>query len=219
MPGPRLIATALAVLLASAFGPAEVAHASSGYKFWNYFHGHGGTWQFADTGAASYVPADGSVEGWRYGVSDGVRGRQPRTVPDFDAVCAGSPPRSGEKRVAVVIDFGVPDESPMGETPPEPIGACAVVPTGFNGQQVLEAVVQVRIDGMVCGISGYPGSGCAVATRDANIQQEPTVKFRIVRANSGSSPGNGGFSGRLVALTLLIVAIGLGGVALMRRRA
>jgi hypothetical protein len=218
MPGPRLIATALAVVLASAFGPAEVAHGSSGYKFWNYFHGHSGAWQFAETGAASYVPADGSVEGWRYGISDGVRGRPPRTVPDFDAVCAGIPPESGKNRVAVVIDFGVPDEAPTGETPPEPIGACAVVPTGFNGQQVLETVAEVRVDAMVCGINGYPGSGCAVATRNPNIREEPTVKLRIVTTNTGSS-ATGALSGRLIALAVLIVAIGIGGATLMRRRA
>ena len=216
--GRRLLATTLTALIASAaVGPADSAQASSGYKFWNYFHGHGSTWQFADTGAASYIPTDGSVEGWRYGISDGVHGRQPRSVPNFHTVCADSPPESGEKRVAVVIDYGVSEEAPSGETPPEPVGACAVVPTGFNGEQVLQAVTDVRIDAMVCGISGYPASGCAVATRDADVKHEPTVQLQIVPSTGGSS---GSFDGQLVGLAALIVAIGAGGVILtMRRRA
>lgn len=220
MPGRRLLATTLTVLIASVFGPADSAQASSGYKFWNYFHGHGSMWQFADTGAASYIPTDGSVEGWRYGISDGVHGRQPRTVPNFGAVCANSPAESGEKRVAVVIDYGLPEEAPTGETPPKPVGACAVVPTEFNGEQVLQAVATIRIEAMVCGISGYPATGCAVATRDANVQHEPTVQLQIVHRAGGGGTASGGFSAQLVALAALIVAIGVGAVTLtMRRRA
>jgi hypothetical protein len=219
MSGRRLIAATCAVLMVSAPGPTDAAQASSGYRFWNYFHGHDGGWQFAQAGAASFIPADGSVEGWRYGISDGVHGRQPRTNPDFDAVCAGNPSEEGTKRVAVVIDFGVREEAPEGQEPPQPIGACAVVPTGFNGQQVLEAVAQVRTDAMVCGINGYPAAGCAVPTRNANIQREPTVQLRIVSADAGSSASRSGPSGELIALVVLIVAIGLAGVMLMRRRA
>jgi hypothetical protein len=220
MPGRRLLATTLTLLIASAFGTADSAMASSGYKFWNYFHADGGQWEFADTGAESYIPADGSVEGWRYGVSDGVRGRQPRTVPDFNAVCADSPPDSREKRVAVVIDFGVSEEAPTGERPPTPVGACAVVPTGFNGEQVLQSVADVRIDALVCGISGYPPTGCAEATFDANPQHEPTVRLQIVPSTSSGGTVGGGVSGQLVALAALIVTIGIGAVTLtMRRRA
>jgi len=219
MSGRRLIAATFAVLVVSAFGRTDAAEASSGYKFWNYFHGHDRGWQFAQTGAATYIPADGSVEGWRYGISDGVHGRQPRTNPDFDAICAGNPSQDGTKRVAVVIDFGVREEAPEGQEPPQPIGACAVVPSGFNGQQVLEAVAQVRTDAMVCGINGYPATGCAMSTRSANIQREPRVQLRIVPADAGSSASGAGLSGELIALAVLIVTIGLGGVMLMRRRA
>jgi hypothetical protein len=220
MPGRRLLATTLTVLIVSTFGLADSAQASSGYKFWNYFHGHGSTWQFADTGAASYIPGDGSVEGWRYGISDGVHGRQPRTVPNFGAICADSPAESGEKRVAVVIDYGLFEEAPTGETPPKPVGACAVVPTEFNGEQVLQAVATIRIDAMVCGISGYPATGCAVPTRDANVHHERPVQLQIVHRAAGSGTASGGFSGQLVALAALIVAIGVGAVILtMRRRA
>jgi hypothetical protein len=221
MPGRRLLATTLTFLIAvisSAFGQVDSAHASSGYKFWNYFHGHGSTWQFAETGAASYVPGDGSVEGWRYGISDGVHGRQPRTVPNFGAVCADSPAGSGEKRVAVVIDYGVSEEAPEGETPPEPVGACAVVPTEFNGEQVLQSVAAVRIDAMVCGISGYPATGCAAPSREANVQHEPTVRLQMVHRAGGSRTASGGFSGQLVALAALVVAIGVGAVTLTMRR-
>jgi hypothetical protein len=42
------------------------------------------------------------------------------------------------------------------------VTACASVPANANGLQVLAAVTAVRStpEGMVCGVGGYPASGC-----------------------------------------------------------
>jgi cytoskeletal protein RodZ len=40
--------------------------------YWAYFHGkRGGSWTYSSTGASTYDPAPGSVEGWRFG--DGAK--------------------------------------------------------------------------------------------------------------------------------------------------
>ncbi|HEX5494866.1 MAG TPA: hypothetical protein VFX70_09870, partial [Mycobacteriales bacterium] len=39
--------------------------------FWSYWHGQpGGSWSFSTTGAGSFDPAPGSVEGWAFGAGD-----------------------------------------------------------------------------------------------------------------------------------------------------
>jgi hypothetical protein len=35
--------------------------------FWSYWHASGGSWSFSTTGATSYNPAPGSIEGWAFG--------------------------------------------------------------------------------------------------------------------------------------------------------
>ncbi|MEP6814325.1 MAG: hypothetical protein ABI873_02100 [Marmoricola sp.] len=45
--------------------------------YWAYFHAkRGGSWSYSSTGATSYDPAPGSVEGWRFG-----NGAKPSTAP------------------------------------------------------------------------------------------------------------------------------------------
>ena len=46
-------------------------------NYWAYFHGQpGGSWTYSNTGAGSYDPKPGSVEGWRFG-----GGAAPSTPP------------------------------------------------------------------------------------------------------------------------------------------
>ena len=78
----------------------------------------------------------------------------------FDAVCVDTPAVDGQKRVAVIIDFGVEADA-EGQEIPAPKAACAQVPTEANGLQVLEAVAEIRTENhggpLLCAIDGYPG--------------------------------------------------------------
>lgn len=153
-----LLAALLAVPLASGTAGAQEA-----YRYWSYWWGQEGGWNFAQTGPADRKLSDGDVEGWRYIASaDAVPTDQPRQQPDFDAICAGTPAEVGQIRVAVVIDFGA-DGLVSGESAPQ-VGAkavCAVVPEGSTGEKVLNEVAEVRTEGgAVCGIDGYPRTGC-----------------------------------------------------------
>jgi hypothetical protein len=74
---------------------------------------------------------------------------------------------SGQKRVAVVLDFGTAAEAPRGETPPPARIACVVVPVSANGVQVLAAATAIRSkDGLVCALSGYPQAECATSVAE-----------------------------------------------------
>ena len=97
----------IAVLVVGVATPSAVA--TTTYRYWSYWIVDAGTspeWGYASEGAGTRVPADGSVEGWRFGVSSGTMGAglQPRATADFDRICADTPAEDGLKRVAVIID-------------------------------------------------------------------------------------------------------------------
>lgn len=154
-----LLATCAAALVA--VGSAGGAQADS-FRFWGYYQWTDSAWAFATAGPADTTPEDGSIEGWRYAVGEESATRFPRTGDVFDEICGGSTADDGQKRVAVVIDYGTPEDAPDGEEPPAPRGACAVVPEEASGADVLAEVAQARLDddGLTCGIDGYPGTDC-----------------------------------------------------------
>lgn len=161
-PAARLAAVgavALALVVPSA-GPAS----ATAYRFWTYWSSTGGSWTYSTTGPAR-VPEDGAVEGWRFQVSlDSGGSRPPRAAGAFDRVCGSTPAAAGRKRVAVVVDYGLPTDAPRGSRPPRsaPRGFCAVLVPSANGYAALAAGAGIRADdgGLVCALDGYPARGC-----------------------------------------------------------
>nr|WP_246220929.1 SCO2322 family protein [Phytoactinopolyspora mesophila] len=160
-----LLAAIVALLLP--IGLATSASADA-FRFWGYYQWTDGEWAFAPTGPADTVPEEGAIEGWRFAVGGESATRFPRTGDVFDDICGAATASDGEKRVAVVLDYGTVEDAPDGEEPPEPRGDCAVVPEDASGADVLTAVAQVRLDeGLTCGIDGYPTSECGNAVDEA----------------------------------------------------
>ncbi|CAG7629554.1 SCO2322 family protein [Actinacidiphila bryophytorum] len=165
MRGRRLAAlpAAAAVLLLLAL--AAPAHAA-GYRYWSYWLRSGATWTYAQTGPAMHTPADGTVEGWRFAVSEdaAATAAQPRGSADFAAICANVPAAPGRKRVALLIDPGTPADAPdSSATPPAPRTACAQLPPSASSADALAAVakpLRYNSAGIVCAITGYPAAGC-----------------------------------------------------------
>jgi hypothetical protein len=162
---PRLVravvAAAIALLPLAVLPPAAQAQGDV-FRFWGYYQWTDGAWAFAPVGSAETNPTDGAVEGWRYAVA-GAEPRVPRAEGDFELICGSTEAADGQKRVAVVIDFGSAADSEDGSEPPAPRGACAVVAEDATGSDVLnEAAGDVRLDesGLICGIAGYPAQGC-----------------------------------------------------------
>jgi hypothetical protein len=175
--------TAVLAVLAL-FLPIGMASAQEqdSFRYWSYWWGGAdGTWSYAQTGPVDRPVTDGDVEGWLFLTSaEAVPSQQPGLAPDFAALCPDGEPIPGQVRVGVVIDFGTERDVPAGDAIPEgenPQGQCITVPQGSTAEDVLGAAADVRSEqGAVCGIAGYPATGCfevvsaeeaAVAAADA----------------------------------------------------
>ncbi len=135
------------------------------YRYWSYWIGSDSGWTYSSWGPASLRPDDGSVEGWRFGVSSGTTGAglQPRAT----AICADTPVEDGLKRVAVIIDPGLAGDAPDGESPGGLWAMCVSAPPSATGADILRSAASVRTQaGMVCGLASYPARECAVVLRD-----------------------------------------------------
>lgn len=170
-----VLGATLVALLASALLAAPAAEAAS-YRYWTYWWGQPGatSWTFAQLGPASDRPKDAAVIGWRYAVTTESGGRTaPRSSLPFATLCPSltSTP-DGQKRVAVVVDYGAPADAPPGERPPGGGTVrveCVTVAANANAVTVLTtAGVSLRVggNGLVCGIDGYPRRECAAIVAD-----------------------------------------------------
>ena len=160
---PRQIVSVIALAAVALLLTAVPASADS-YRYWSFWQGAGSGWSYQESGPNAYVPANGSVDGWRFGVSpDSTDAEKPRSAPDFAATCAHTPAVSGKKRVAVVIDYGTAADAGTGTTPPAPVSRCVSLPQDASSAQLLAQIAPpLRYDsnGLLCSISGYPQSGC-----------------------------------------------------------
>ncbi|MFG2622346.1 SCO2322 family protein [Streptomyces sp. NPDC048507] len=199
---------------------------AAGYRYWSFWDGAGGQWAYATQGPSTSRPADGAVLGFRFSVSKdaAAEAAKPRTAADFEAVCAGTAPADGTKRVALVIDSGVPGDAPSGETPPQeaPRTACARVAPDATAAEALASVAKpLRYNGaaLLCGISGYPKTGCGEPIEDSGSgQPAPSASASGTAAGQASGDGGSGPSAGLVAGLAAVAVLGAAGVWQSRRR-
>jgi uncharacterized membrane protein YgcG len=188
-----LTATLVLAAMVGTWG-ASTAEATS-YRFWAYWLGSDTGWSFSNQGA-SRRPADGTVEGWRFAVSEASSSTTPpRHSTSFAQICGSTSPQDGKKRVGLVVDFGSTTDAPKGETPPARIATCVLAPTDANGYAVLAAAVQLRTDGgLICGMNGYPASECGVAVADPTTSPSASPTQGGGGGSGGSAGGGGGGS-------------------------
>lgn len=202
------------VALAAGTGSAQAA----GYRYWSFWDLTGASWTYATQGPASAHPGDGSVQGFRFAVStDSKDASQPRTTPSFEAVCGATPTKDGTKRVALVIDFGTPQDAPQGETPPAPRTACAQVsPDATSADALAAAAKPLRYNSaaLLCAIADYPRTGCGEQVANPSTPgAEPANTGK-----SGKSGSSGGPSVGLLAGVAAVVALGAAAIWQSRRR-
>lgn len=218
MRGSRLTLPSLVVGIVLTLLAASPALAST-YRYWSFWDGTGGTWAYATQGPSSARPADGSVQGFHYVVSKDAadQAAPPRADADFAAVCAGTAPVAGKKRIALVIDFGTAAEAQAGDTPPQdaPRTACAQVgPDATAAEALAEVAKPLRYNSaaLLCAVSGYPKQGCG----------EPVADTAPAPAKSGdagvSGDSGGGPSAGLLAGIAAVAALGAAAVWQSRRR-
>jgi MYXO-CTERM domain-containing protein len=182
-----VLAAALALLLGA--GPAQ----ATGYRYWSFWERTGGHWTYATQGPSTVRPDDGAVEGFRFAVSaDSADATRPRGTADFGTICAGTPAKSGTKRVALVLDFGTPADAPSGETPHAPRTACARIRPDATTADALAAVAgPLRYDSnaLLCAIAGYPQKGCGEQVPAGKPGQQASAGKDKSASDSGPSLG------------------------------
>ncbi|MEV7559071.1 SCO2322 family protein [Streptomyces sp. NPDC089795] len=217
----RLPAVALALGIALALLSAAPALAA-GYRYWSFWDGAaGGGWSYATQGPSLARPKDGSVQGFRFSVSKdaAAQAAQPRAAADFETVCGATAPTEGSKRVALVIDFGVPADAPTGDTPPDaaPRTACAQVAADATTAEALASVakpLRYNSAALLCAISGYPKQGCGEQVADgAPRSAAPTAPTSSAAPDSGGGPSAG-----LLAGIAAVAALAAAGIWQSRRR-
>ncbi|MFG2980152.1 SCO2322 family protein [Streptomyces sp. NPDC048258] len=190
---------------------------ASSYRYWSFWDGAGGRWAYASVGPSTARPADGSVQGFRFAVSKdaAAEAARPRAAADFTAICAATPPAEGRKRVALVIDFGVPADAPAGDAPPqpEPRTACAqVAPEATTAEALASVAKPLRYNSaaLLCAVSGYPAQGCG----------EPLADAPATPAATAATPEkkDGGPSAGLLAGIAAVAALSAAALWQSRRR-
>jgi hypothetical protein len=147
------------------------------------------------------VPADGSVDGWRYAVADVDSTRYPRAVLTFEQICGSTPAQAGKKRVGRGLDFGRPADAAEGAadgaTPPEPKALCAVVAADASSDAVLAAAGGVRTEkGLVCSVAGYPAKDCGGPVKQVSAEAKAADQAVTIAAPASTptaaTPSAGG---------------------------
>ena len=196
------------------------AHAAD-YRFWGFYQLHNGAWSFAQKGPDQTIPSDGSVDGWRFAVSGADSSRFPRDVLTFDEICSATPAQAGKKRVGLVVDFGRSADAEDNAAPPAPKATCALVASDASSADVLKAAGQIRSEkGLVCGIAGYPASGCGGEVKQVSAQAKaadtpitiaaPAVASAtpVAATTQQASSDNGNVAAYVIAGLALLALIG-----------
>lgn len=219
-----LVALLAALVAASAVLLGAGSAQAAGYRYWSFWEGNGKNWEYATQGPSLLRPDDGTVQGFRFAVSeDSGDADQPRRAPDFGAICADTPAKDGRKRVALVIDPGTTTDAPDGGKPPALRTACAQVAPDASSAEALAAVAKpLRYDdsAMICAISGYPKTGCGeqVSGDSGSAKPSEPAKTSDDQDKGEESDGGGGPSVGLLVGIGAVLLLGIAAVVQARRR-
>ncbi|MFI7234256.1 SCO2322 family protein [Streptomyces cyaneofuscatus] len=223
---PALLRTPVAALLAVLLAASGVllgagGAQAAGYRYWSFWEGDGKSWAYATQGPSLVRPDDGTVQGFRFAVSeDSADADRPRHAPAFAAICADTPAKGGAKRIAMVIDPGAAEDAPAGEKPPALRTACAQVAPDASSAEALASVAKpLRYDSsaMICAISGYPKSGCGEqVSGDGSGKPSAPAASSTPAADDGDS-GGGPSAGLLLGIGAILL-LGIAAVFQARRR-
>lgn len=194
-------ALAMAAMLISVPGTANVAHASaSGFRYWNFWVVDADAWALPQVTPQERQLTDFDVDGWHFGIWGDDGGAPPRAVTSFTSLCPSLAAKSaiaGTARVAVVLDPGLSAHAPRGESPRAIRTVCLAVPEGSSSQDALErAATTVRIESnTVCAIDNFPRSECAPRVGDSGAATTvrtgtPTSVTSSTMSDETEAPGS-----------------------------
>ncbi|MFF1835009.1 SCO2322 family protein [Streptomyces sp. NPDC058231] len=216
--GGRAAAALLALAAVLTVLGAGTAHAA-GYRYWSFWEGKGAGWAYATQGPSLVRPDDGTVQGFRFSVSeDSQDSAKPRRSPGFATICADTPAKDGSKRIALVIDPGTAADAPDGETPPALRTACARVAPDASTAEALASVakpLRYSSDALLCAISGYPAAGCG---EQVSGNGHTTAGAAAPTAGAATGGGRGGPSTGVLVGVGAVLLLGVAAVLQARRR-
>lgn len=187
----HLVLVAIAMMIATSIAGLGAASAqATSYRYWTYWLGSDSGWSFSNLGPAFRTPADGSVEGWRFAVTQTVGGAPPRAAASFNDICGDTPAVADRKRVALIVDPGSPSDAPPGENGGAAWASCVVAAPNATGFDILTAKISVRTQrGLICALGTFPATECAPVIRDdpSPTTPAPPPKPQPTRSPSPSS--------------------------------
>ncbi|MFG2519637.1 SCO2322 family protein [Streptomyces sp. NPDC048527] len=214
----RSLAVLISGVLCALIAGASQAQAT-GYRYWSFWDRDGSAWVYASQGPSTARPSDGDVQGFRFSVSeDSQDSAKPRGAASFDTICATTAAKDGEKRVALVVDFGAAQDAPSGETPPKPRTACARVADDATSAEALAAVakpLRYNNQALLCSIAGFPKTGCGEqvsASKDTGTAKAEKPHETVAET------GGGGPTVGLIAGGAAVVVLGAAAAWQARRR-
>jgi len=176
--------------------------------YWSYWHAQpGGSWSYSASGAGSYNPAPGSVEGWAFGAGS-APGIAPPLVPASPPPPPPAQSPSAQSPPAQPPPAPSPPATRLPPAPPAPAKPAPVQPPATSGQA-----------------SPSSPAGQASGVPDTSAASAPAVAGPSGAAGGGPDPqpvaqldpagGRGGTIGLLAAAALIAA---LGGLAVWRSR-
>jgi hypothetical protein len=177
--------------------------------YWAYWHDTSGTWQYSSSGAGSYRPAAGTVEGWSY--NDGRQQAAPPPAEPrglFASICAPKPaPATTTTAQRRRPPSAAGSRSVAGPASPTPV---APANAGVHRSRAHESATAVRSS------QSSTGPATAAVIPDPSLSGRPSAS--LVKA---TARGAGGPPRAAVVGIVLVALLGAGGgwSALRRRRA
>ncbi|GAA2311936.1 SCO2322 family protein [Streptomyces kunmingensis] len=216
-----LVLGLLFALLGLTAAPAQAA----GYRYWSFWERTGDAWTYASMGPSGTTPSDGDVQGFRFSVSaDSKDATQPRGTADFDTICAGTPAKGGDKRVALVIDFGTAQDAPGVETPPKLRTACAQLDEDATSADALASVakpLRYNSNALLCAIAGYPETGCGEQVTKKSTEPSGSTGSTFATDGATATPSTKSSSGPsvgVIAGVAVVAVLGVGAIWQAKRR-
>lgn len=166
-------------------------------EYWSYWRappGAGG-WQYSSQGAGGTVVTDGWVEGWRYGTGG------PPPFTSFCAVAGCAPPPTAAPPTTVAA--------------PSVAGSSATAPGPAPGSDGSTPTTRAKDSGAPA--AADDGDDQA-STRDREDGSRNDDREQAAGTTGAGDDGGGGSPAGIAAVGGIVAALGVGGVALRRRR-
>ena len=181
------------------------------YRYWSYWHGTAGGWEYSSTGPAGQRARSTTTEGWRYVDGAGLPSAPPPRGPaDPAATCTSAPPPSPAPTSS-------PSTAPPGGGAPggSPAPAPGPAGPGSPGGAPASPTADPAATTITTGLSPPGADGTTTSTTAASTARQEAANRRPDRTDAGSA---GRLLGTIAGIAAVAGLAGAGAVVARRRR-